>query len=683
MIAVFCWHECIDLMNFTTSAFTFVSRGRRKPHAPFIQLFILCISITLVLASEAVSDVLRSNSVVEEPGNAQDQAEWVNWPAYGGAPGGGQYSALDQVNITNVHDLEVAWTYHTGDLPDGSADIDPTTFEANPILANDLLYFCTPFNRIIALNPASGQEIWSFNPDVDLANSRLGVHICRGVSYWSGTDAEPAALCQQRIFTGTGDGRVIALDATNGARCHTFGDDGEVSLHAFDSQGKGAAGITSPPVVFKDLVVVGGAIPSYEESDALHGIVRALDARTGRQVWEWNPIPEPLRAQVGGVNVWAPISIDVKRGLVILATSSPTPDPYGGQRTIPIPYANAVVALNAANGEVVWHFQAVHHDLLDYDLPAQPILNNLQVNGGAIPIVIQITKTGDTFVLHRSDGKSLFQIEERPVPTSDIPGEISALTQPFPTLPEPFARQQLKPEDAWGLTFWDRKRCQESIAALRNEGLFTPPSFQGSVQIPNLSGGGNWGGGAFDPGSNSLIVNATNIAYSTRLYRRNEFNFERKLDLHTHVGDMVDTPYVWHSAPILSPIGMPCTPPPWGTLTRIDLGTGKLVWQVPLGQVSVGPFKTLRAWGSPNVGGPIVTAGGLVFIAATMDSKLRAYELASGKVLWSTKLPVPGMATPMTYEAGNPRRQYIVIAAGGHAAMGTRLGDALIAFALP
>ncbi len=606
-----------------------------------------------------------------------------SWSSYGGSPGGSQFSPLTQINLTNVERLEVAWSYHTGDIAGASRQSDPTTFEANPILVNDALYICSAFNRVIALEPDTGREIWAFDPQADLTHSRLGANICRGVSYWEDAEAGDGEVCKRRVFEGTGDGRLIALDADTGDLCRDFGDQGELSLDDFDYIGTGSVGLTSPPAIYDNMVIIGSAFQSYSRSDAPNGTVRAFDARTGKQAWAWNPIPEPLRRKVGGLNVWAPMSVDTDRNLVFLPTTSPTPDPYGRNRTLPIPFANSVVALDADSGEVVWHFQTVHHDLFDYDLPAQPMLVTIEQGDLRKSAVVQVTKMGFIYVFDRETGAPFFPVEERSVPQSRVPGEASSPTQPFPVLPNPVARQQLVPEEAWGLTFWDRGRCRAQIEKLRHDGLYTPPSLEGSVQIPNLSGGINWGGAAFDPAANLLVVNATNIAYSTRLYKREDVDYASLAEPFAHTGEMVDTPYVWKSAPLLSPLGMPCNPPPWGTLTAINLGTGATLWQVPLGRMSFGPFKSPRAWGSPNVGGPIVTGGGVVFIGATMDSRFHAFDLSSGREVWSAPLPAPGMATPMTYQFGDPPRQYIVIAAGGHAAAGTELADAVIAFALP
>jgi quinoprotein glucose dehydrogenase len=377
------------------------------------------------------------------------------------------------------------------------------------------------------------------------------------------------------------------------------------------------------------------------------------------------------------------MSIDTQRGLVFLPTTSPSPDLYGAARAGDIPLANAIVALKAETGELVWSFQTVHHDLYDFDLPAQPILATVAVGGHPTDAVIQTTKTGYTFVLDRDTGHSLFPVPERPIPQSDIPGEHTSPTQPMPSLPEPYARQTFTRDELFGLTPLDRGACERAFDASRYEGMFTPASLRGSIMFPSLLGGGNWGGAAFDPASHLLIVKASNLAYRVKL-----------IDLKNDPGPaaraktwmdsaMDGTPYRMEGEVMMSPLGLPCTRPPWGTLTAIDIDSGKKVWQIPLGQskrygVTVPAF---LGWGSPSVGGPLITASGVIFIGATLDSKFRAYDLKSGRELWSAPLPAPGMAVPMTYM--DHGRQMVVIAAGGNALAETELSDAVVAYALP
>ena len=605
------------------------------------------------------------------------------WEAYGGSPGGGQYVPYDQINRDNVDQLELAWEHRSGDFSYGDDKADATTFETNPIFVNDKLYFCTAFGRVMALEPETGKEIWMFDNEEQRAGTPFGVHICRGVSYWENTSDEPGQPCNRRIVFGTLTGRVIAVDADNGARCQSFGINGEIRLSDYDYINPGALALSSPPAIIDNLLIVGGAVSSYYQVLSPNGIIRAFDVISGEEVWNWNPIPEHLQKKLGGVNVWPPMSVDTERDLVFLPTGSATVDPYGVHRKELLIYANALVALRASTGKVVWHYQIVHHDLWDNDMPAQPILVDARVNGNYLPAVIQFTKTGLMFAFQRETGEPLFKIEEKSMPASNVPGETASPTQPVPVKPLPLTLTALTTENAWGITFWDRGQCQKMIRPLRSEGLYTPPSLQGSVTLPNGYGGVNWGNAAYDPGRNWIIVNATQIANVSTLFPRADVEMSILDHSKFDVGGPLDgTPYQFKSKPILSPFGAPCTPPPWGTVTAIDLDTGDFVWQAPFGRVPVGPFRTPAHWGSPLIGGPIVTAGDLIFSGASLDHYLRALDIETGKVLWeSDKLRAPANATPMSYMYNG--KQYVVMAAGGNAIASTELSDSLVAYTLP
>jgi len=604
------------------------------------------------------------------------------WPSYGGAPGGGQYSPLRQINTENVDDLEIAWIHRNGDVSHGDEQADPTAFEVNPIFVNDSIYYCTAFGRVISLVPDTGEERWAHDPEQLLANTALGMHICRGVSYWEAPN--PTEECDKRIFSAIVDSRVVAVDADTGKLCRDFGENGEIRLSEMDYVNPGVIGMTSPPAVIGNLIIVGGVTSSYSDIKAPNGILRAFDAVTGEERWNWNPIPKNLRTTVGGVNVWPPMAVDEERDLVFLPTGSATVDPYGADRLDKIPYANAIVALRGSTGEVVWHYQLVHHDLWDYDLASQPILVDIRRGGRRVPAVLQFVKSGFLFAFHRETGAPLFEIEERPVPASDIPGEQASPTQPFPVRPKQLTRSGLSLDEAWGAVFWHRWSCEKKMKGLRNEGTYTPPSVQGTVQLPNGYGGVNWGNASYDPINNRLIVLATQIANVSRLIPRDDVG---TLDIRDHSnfdvgGPLIGTPYQYKSTPLLSSADSPCTPPPWGTATAIDMDSGEFVWQVPFGRVPYGWFRTRKSWGSPLIGGPVTTAGGLMFAGASLDPRMRALDAQSGEVLWeSEELPAPGNATPMTFVYKG--RQYVVIAAGGNAVAGTELSDAVVAFALP
>ncbi len=614
--------------------------------------------------------------------------ENTSWPSFGGAPSGGQYSALDQITAANVANLERAWVHHTGDVVEGSAADGGSSFQATPVIWDDTLYVCTPKNRVLALNPTTGKEIWAFDGYAVLPEGMpVFAANCRGVALWAG-DADAMqemqnATCSARVIHPDIFGNLYALDAKTGALCEDFGTGGILNLNAFNYGGTGGIFMSSPPSIIGNIIVVGGGVGDNMYADAADGIVRGLDVRTGEELWSFNPIPAELSDKTGGANVWSMFAVDEAAGLVYLPTSSPSVDPYGGLRLAPIPYANALVALDAGTGTVVWHQQIIHHDVFDYDLPSQPILLDLAREGTSVPAVVQITKMGFVFVFNRLTGEPLFDIEEIAVPATDVPGERTSPTQPRPVAPAPFARQDISEDEVWGLTFWDRGQCRQRFSELRYEGLYTPPSLEGSLQLPSALGGGNWGGAAVDPKTATLIVKTQNLATIIKLVPA-DLNEERPLGPPVEFlqKPLNGTPYRLDGEFFLSPLGVPCTPPPWGELIAIDLNSGDHLWRQPLGRIEVGPFKTPKAWGSPNIAGPIVTAGGLIFIGAGMDSAFHALDMNTGEALWrDDDLPAPAMAVPMTYMVDGV--QYVVVAAGGNGMAETRQSDAIIAYRLP
>ena len=615
----------------------------------------------------------------------------AEWPTADGVEGT-HHSPLADISADNVHALEVAWTYRTGDVSDGKAGLGSTAFEATPIMVDGVLYLATPFSRVVALDAETGRELWTFDPELD--RTQQAMITSRGVSAWLDPARGHGEPCRRRVFLAALDARLFALDGRTGQRCADFGEHGEVDLGTGVDRIEGRREDyqeSAPPTVVGDLVVVGSKITDSKVVDAPSGVVRAFDARTGALRWSWEPLPgvggrneRGDFVPAGAANTWATITADAARDLVFVPTGSASPDHWGGLRPGDNLYANSLVALRASTGERVWHFQMVHHDLWDYDLPAPPALITVRRDGRDVPAVAQATKMGYVFILDRETGEPLFPVEERPVPASDVPGEMVSPTQPVPVLPRPLAPQGLRPEDAWGLTPIDRLACRRQVEALRSDGVFTPPSLRGSIVSPGFIGGMEWGGVAFDPVSGLLVTNTNRLAtIMTLIPAREVKSVGYDGDAHVSIARQAPAPYAVKRGVLLSPLGIPCTPPPWGMLHAVDTRTGEVRWEVPLGTSrDVTKVPVPFAWGSVNLGGPVIS-GGLVFIGASMDRRIRAYDLATGTLAWEHDLPASGQATPLTYRARVGGRQYVVIAAGGHAGLHSSLGDSVVAFALP
>ena len=632
----------------------------------------------------SIISLIMSSSVY-----ADDHETNTNWVHFGNDSGGSQYSPLDQININNVKKLEIAWVHNSGDFKNNPGGL---SFQVTPIMANDLLYYCTPFNRVFAIDPLTGDEKWVFDPHSQkgentqplIEGERL-YGTCRGVSYWENNKIDEKEVCQKRIFKGDGGGNLWAIDADTGLLCEDFASEtdhpGRVSNSDYTSNGDGWMAMPSPVVVIGN-VVVGARASSDGIQNANDGFVRGWDVKTGELKWEFNPIPTDKVDQTGAANVWSTMSADPENNLVFLPTTSPSTDYYGGARRFPIPNANAIVAIDSNTGDVAWSYQTVRHDLFDYDLVGHPVLVDIQKDNKIIKAAILQTKMGWLFVFNRLTGEPIWPISEMNVPSTNIPEDEEAKTQPIPTLPVAFSRQEILRENLFGLTPFDKSWCKSEFDKMRYEGLYTPPDLREALLFPSALGGGNWGGAAFDKKNNLLIIKAENLATRLQLIPKDgrpDSDFEY-IDYLTR--PLTGVPYAAKGEIFMSPLGIPCTPTPWGTLMAIDMNSGLAKWEIPVGSVKRFGITIPESfgWGSPNIGGPIVTSGGLVFMAGTMDEKIRAFNVMTGEKVWEHKLPAQGSAVPMTYMVNN--KQFLVIAAGGTGRVTDNLGDSIIAFTL-
>jgi quinoprotein glucose dehydrogenase len=625
-------------------------------------------------------------------------ADKGDWPAYGHDPGGQRFSPLAAINRSNVGFLKIAWEFRTGDAYEPKRG-KPTAFEATPLYVDGALYLGTPLGRVIALDPLTGKQRWAYDSHVP-KDAQFGDFANRGVSTWKPADG------QRRIYIATIDGRLIALDAGTGQPCADFGDNGIVQLRQGlripPHEGRYADfEETSPPAVIGNTIVVGSGIADNNRTDQPSGEIRAFDVLTGKLKWTFDPIPQNANApgadtwkngsaaRTGAANAWSIIAADPARNLVFVPTGSASPDYFGGERLGDNLFSNSVVALRADTGEIAWYFQTVHHDLWDYDVATPPLLLDIQQNGASVPAIAIGSKTGNLFILNRENGKPIFGVEERPVPKSDVPGEMAAPTQPFPLKPAAVTPQKMTIDDAFGIDDADRKWCRDEIAKLRTGTIFTPPSLAGTLITPGNVGGMNWGGMAFDPTRNLLVLPSSHLAAEVRLIPRADFeglenSRGRTIDGDWEFARQTGTPYGMMRRMLLSPKRVPCTPPPWGTLLAIDTRTGDKKWEVPLGHfpgLNGGPGLP-NQFGSISLGGPIVTAGGIVLVAGTLDSAIYAFDVETGNELWRGVLPTSARSTPMTYQ-GPDGKQYIIVCAGGHGIPGAGpLGDYVIAFSL-
>ena len=583
------------------------------------------------------------------------------WPSWGGDPGGMKYAALDQINKDNVGRLKVAWSYDTGDATDGNDPERPnqSAHESTPLVVDGVLYLTTPFARLFALDPETGKALWVYDPKPDLRGTRFGLYIHRGAAFWSGGD-------EKRILLGDQSGRMHSIDAATGRPDPNFGADGVLDLRSGVAAKFSQAqyGMTSPQAICGDIIIAGGRV-SDGNPRGPSGDVRGLDVRTGEQRWRFHTVPCPGEfghdtwegdswKDRGGTNAWSVMSVDEENELVFLPLTSPSYDYYGGDRHGANLFSDSVVALDCKTGRRKWHFQTIHHDLWDWDLPSQPMLISVEREGRKVPAVAVITKTGFVFLLDRLTGEPLFDVEERPVPAGGTPGEQYWPTQPHPVKPPPFTRQSMTRDEITDVTPESRAECMTLLEDAQIEGpLFRPIGERLTVMFPGTNGGSNWGGGAFDPSTGLLYINSMDVAALFRVVKRPEDALLPYRIRGTKYGRLWDSNQY------------PCQKPPWGHLTAIDMNRGEFRWRVVLGEFEELTARGVPQTGTPSLGGPIVTAGGLVFIAATNDSRFRAFDKDTGETLWETRLPASGHATPITYLGPTNGKQYVAIAVGG------------------
>jgi quinoprotein glucose dehydrogenase len=618
-----------------------------------------------------------------------------DWPAYGGTWDGLKWSPLTQITPANVNKLEPAWHIHTGDLkqPDDPGEF---TYEMTPIKVGNLLYLCTPHDIVIAVDPVTGKQVWRYDPKVKVEGTQ---HMtCRGVSYYDsaatpGAPPQPprAADCSTRIFLATNDSRLIALDALSGKRCGGFGNAGEIGLiPQYPRYKEGWYQFTSAPLVTRGLVVLAGAIFDNRDVKMPSGVVRAFDAKTGKLVWNFDPgnpgrtapLAPGQHYSLSSPNSWSTSAADEKLGMIYLPFGMGAVDQYGGTRPPTTEkFASSIVALDTETGQLKWVFQTVHHDLWDMDVPAQPALVDLPINGTMVPALVQSTKTGNIFILDRRTGKPVLPVVEKPVPQGAAPGDWTAKTQPFSQasfMPQKFVTGA----DMWGATMLDQLMCRVAFQGMRYDGPFTPPSTKGSLVYPGNFGVMDWGGMAIDPVRKVAFANPSYMAFVDKLTTKRPADMQKQ-ETNRGLNPNYGAPYAVYLNPFLSELGLPCQAPPWGYVAGMDLTTGKVAWMHKNGTIRDSspvplPFKL----GVPSLGGPMVTAGGVGFLSATLDNYVRAYDLTTGNQLWEARLPAGGQATPMSYQ-GADGRQYVVVVAGGHGTLGTTPGDDVIAYALP
>ncbi|MDO5624707.1 MAG: membrane-bound PQQ-dependent dehydrogenase, glucose/quinate/shikimate family [Pseudomonadota bacterium] len=627
-----------------------------------------------------------------------------DWPAYGRTQEGVRYSPLTQINADNVKELKLAWTYRTGDMPGPNSPIEATN-EVTPIKVGDKVFLCTMHQFLDALDASTGQRLWRFDPQLKVNPSYQHL-TCRGVSYHDVAQHPGAAAvstqCPRRIIQPVGDGRLIAVNADNGTRCTDFGDNGEVNLQAHMPYAyPGGYNPTSPAVVTPTTIVIGGSVTDNYSNEEPSGVIRGYDVITGALKWVFDTGAENPNAMPGenttfvhnSPNAWAPLAYDAAADVVYVPTGVGTPDIWGGDRgPLKERYANSVLALQAENGHLVWHFQTTRHDLWDMDVPSQPTLTEVrQADGQTVPVVYVTTKTGEFFVLDRRDGKPVVPVTDRPVPQAvkrgpQTKGEHYAPTQPFSDL-SLRPKEMLTDKNMWGGTLLDQLMCRIMFKRLNYEGVYTPPSENGTLVFPGNLGVFEWGGISVNTDRQVAVMNPIGLPFTSRLIPKDPDRprTERGAGTESGVQPMYGVPYGVEINAFLSPLGLPCKEPGWGFIAAVDMTTHEVVWKKRIGTIRDSLPRLMQLpplpIGVPGLGGAISTAGDVMFVAATQDDYLRAFRVSNGEKLWQARLPAGGQATPMTYSVDG--KQYVLIMAGGHGSFGTRMGDYLMAYALP
>ncbi|MGN6550335.1 MAG: outer membrane protein assembly factor BamB family protein [Pararhizobium sp.] len=620
-----------------------------------------------------------------QPTNAKKGPDkWMTpdkWYTFNGDLKAQKYARSTQITPQNVGKLQKAWEMHTGDVSDGSSDTPMSVWSATPLFVNDTLYLGTPFYRIFALAPDTGKVRWMFDTHAprkaltqpDLKN--------RGVAYWQAENPDSGKPCQKIVYIGTMDAKLWAVDADTGKACKNFGKNGMLDVNQWNTtNNKWPLSLLQPPTVYHDTLYLGWAGRDWTDSAAPPGTVFALDAQTGKLKWMFHALPKEAISTTGTSNVWASMSIDPETGLLYIPISSPSPNFYGGMRKEKLPLATSVTALDSETGRVVWSRQLVHHDIWDVDTDSPPTLVDLTIDGKKVPALVQSSKQGFLYMLNRTNGKPIFPIEERKVPASDVPGEEASPTQPYVAKPQPVI------PDKWPgvstIADWvSFGYCSDMAKKLRNDGKFTPPSLQGTLTYPPTTGGVEWGGGAVDPTTGVYVVNSNSVVQIYKLIPRKQYDQQKQNGETSGDYAQAGAPYAFHLETFLNWAGMPCWKPPYGSLSAYDMNTGKLLWKEPFGQVQKYGFYMPESWGSVTIGAPVITKTGLIFIGASMDSRVRAIDLKSGKVLWKGQVDAPAVAMPAVYTYKG--KEYVVFAVGGNSILLPKVSDQVIAYTLP